>query len=166
VLRKPLEPLHHEVTEEGALLLHRTKVSKLSVAAAMDHLVEVPGRVEVDTIARENLARTTVLCGLRPGQRLRIVKYLAYGWSSLRSRPALQDQVAGALAGARYTGWEGLLGAQHATTSTSSGTAPTSRWRAIPTASRRCGSGCSTFCRPAPARSGGPSPEGPDRARL
>ena len=112
VLRKPLEPLHHEVTEEGALLLHRTKVSKLSVAAAMDHLVEVPGRVEVDTIARENLARTTVLCGLRPGQRLRIVKYLAYGWSSLRSRPALQDQVAGALAGARYTGWEGLLGAQ------------------------------------------------------
>ena len=47
--------------------MHRTKVSKLSVAAAMDHLVEVPGRVEVDTIARENLARTTVLCGLRPG---------------------------------------------------------------------------------------------------
>ncbi len=112
VLKNPLEPLHHEVTEEGALLLHRTKASKLSVAAAMDHLVEVPGRVEVDTIARENLARTTVICGLRPGQRLRIVKYLAYGWSSLRSRPALHDQVAGALAGARYTGWEGLLAAQ------------------------------------------------------
>ena len=35
-------------------------------------------------------ANTTVICGLRPGQRLRIVKYLAYGWSSLRSRPALR----------------------------------------------------------------------------
>ena len=40
------------------------------------------------------------------------MKYLAYGWSSLRSRPALRDQVAGALTGARYTGWQGLLDAQ------------------------------------------------------
>ena len=82
------------------------------MAAAMDHDVEVPGRVEVHTEAREDLARTTVICGLRPGQRLRIVKYLAYGWSSLRSRPALRDQAAGALSGARYTGWDGLLHTQ------------------------------------------------------
>ena len=61
---------------------------------------------------RDDWARTTVICGLRPGQRLRIVKYLAYGWSSLRSRPALRDQVAAALASARYTGWDGLLDAQ------------------------------------------------------
>jgi trehalose/maltose hydrolase-like predicted phosphorylase len=40
------------------------------------------------------------------------VKFLAYGWSSLRSRPALRDQVAAAIAGARYTGWQGLLDAQ------------------------------------------------------
>ncbi len=65
------------------------------MAAAMDHVVEVPGRVEVSTEARDDLARTTVICGLRPGQKLRIVKYLAYGWSSLRSRPALRDQAAG-----------------------------------------------------------------------
>jgi trehalose/maltose hydrolase-like predicted phosphorylase len=84
------------------------------MAAASDHLVEVPGRVEVDTDAGADWARTTVICGLRPGQRLRIVKYLAYGWSSLRSRPALRDQVAGAIAGARYTGWQGLLDAQRA----------------------------------------------------
>ena len=51
-------------------------------------------------------------CGLQAGERLRIVKYLAYGWSSLRSRPALRDQVAAALAGARYSGWQGLLDAQ------------------------------------------------------
>ncbi|GAY18483.1 glycoside hydrolase family 65 protein [Mycobacterium sp. shizuoka-1] len=112
VLKRPLEPIHHEATDDGSLLVHRTRASKLMMAAAMDHLVEVPGRVEIDTMASENLARTTVICGLRPGQRLRIVKFLAYGWSSLRSRPALHDQVAGAVAGARYTGWEGLLQTQ------------------------------------------------------
>ncbi|BBX06339.1 glycoside hydrolase family 65 protein [Mycolicibacterium aichiense] len=112
VLKHPLEAIQHEVTEEGSLLVHRTKASKLMMAAAMDHLVEVPGRVEIDSIAHQDIARTTVICGLRPGQKLRIVKFLAYGWSSLRSRPALRDQVAGALAGARYTGWEGLVKTQ------------------------------------------------------
>ena len=82
------------------------------MAAAMDHDVEVPGRVEFTTGSGEDWANTTVICGLRPGQRLRIVKYLAYGWSSLRSRPALRDQAAAALSGARYTGWDGLLESQ------------------------------------------------------
>jgi alpha,alpha-trehalose phosphorylase len=49
-----------------------------------------------------------VICRLEPGQRLRVVKYLAYGWSSQRSFPALNDQVRAALAAARYTGWNGL----------------------------------------------------------
>ena len=53
-----------------------------------------------------------MLCGLRPGQRLRIVKVPRLRLVQPAVRPALQDQVAGALAGARYTGWEGLLGAQ------------------------------------------------------
>src|SRR6185369_13007352 len=92
----------------------RTRGSALVVAAAMDHEIEVPGRVEFSTDAHADLARTTVICGLRPGQKLRIVKYLAYGWSSLRSRPALRDQAEGALAGARYSGWQGLLDAQRA----------------------------------------------------
>src|SRR5206468_6722837 len=46
------------------------------------------------------------------GQRLRVVKFLAYGWSSQRSLPALRDQVVAALAEARHTGWDGLLAAQ------------------------------------------------------
>jgi alpha,alpha-trehalose phosphorylase len=53
-----------------------------------------------------------VICGLRPGQKLRIVKYLAYGWSSQRSRPALRDQAAAGLHSARYSGWQGLVDAQ------------------------------------------------------
>lgn len=112
VLRKPLEAIASESGDQSAMLIHRTRSSGLMMAAAMDHIVEVPGRVEVSTVADDDLARTTVICGLRPGQRLRIVKFLAYGWSSLRSRPALHDQVAGAIAGARYTGWQGLLDAQ------------------------------------------------------
>jgi len=114
VLRTPLAPIAHEITDRGALLMHTTKASGLMMAAAMDHLVEVPGRVETDTDAGEDWARTTIICGLRPGQTLRVVKYIAYGWSSLRSRPAVRDQVSGAIAGARYTGWQGLLDAQRA----------------------------------------------------
>lgn len=113
-LEHPLQAVHHEHTETGGLLVHHTTASGLMMAAAMDHDVEVPGRVEITTDARPDLARTTVICGLRPGQKLRIVKYLAYGWSSLRSRPALRDQAAGALAGAKYSGWQGLLDGQRA----------------------------------------------------
>jgi trehalose/maltose hydrolase-like predicted phosphorylase len=112
VLQTPLVAVAHETADNRAVLMHRTRASGLMMAAAMDHLIEVPGRVECETEARDDLARTTVICGLRPGQRLRIVKFLAYGWSSVRSRPALRDQVAAAITGARYTGWDGLLAKQ------------------------------------------------------
>ncbi len=112
ILDNPLEAVDHEITGTRALLMHRTRSSALMMAAAMDHEVEVAGRVEVTTDARADLARTTVICGLRPGQKLRIVKYIAYGWSSLRSRPALRDQAAAALHSARYSGWQGLLDSQ------------------------------------------------------
>lgn len=112
VLNKPLEAVQHEVSERGAMLIHRTRASDLTMAAAMDHLIEGDGRVDISGDAGQDWARTTVVCGLKSGERLRLVKYLAYGWSSLRSRPALRDQVAAAIAGARYTGWQGLLDAQ------------------------------------------------------
>ncbi len=112
VLDEPLEAVDHETSDNRSMLMHRTRASGLMMAAAMDHEIDVPGRVEVSTEARPDLARTTVICGLRPGQKLRIVKYLAYGWSSLRSRPALRDQASAAITGARYCGWQGLLDTQ------------------------------------------------------
>ena len=112
ILDNPLEAVDHENTDSGAILMHRTRASDLMMSAGMDHEVEVPGRFEVTTDARPDLARTTVICGLRPGQKLRIVKYLAYGWSSKRSRPALRDQAAAALHNARYSGWQGLVDSQ------------------------------------------------------
>ena len=53
-----------------------------------------------------------------------------------------------------------------APTSTTSGTAPTSRSRATPTFSRRCGSGSSTCCRPVRAPNAARSHQGTDRAGL
>jgi alpha,alpha-trehalose phosphorylase len=114
VLERPLQPLEHHVRGSGAVLVHRTRRSDLHMAAAMNHEIEAPGRVDVDTTAIEDRASTTVVCRLEPGHRLRLVKFLAYGWSSVRSRPALVDQVLGALTGARYSGFEGLLDEQRA----------------------------------------------------
>ena len=54
----------------------------------------------------------TITTVLEPGQQLQLVKLLAYGWSSQRSRQALRAQVAAALTGAWHTGWDGLLAEQ------------------------------------------------------
>ena len=100
--------------DTSALLIHSTTASKLQMAAVMDHVIEGPASTETTADSWPDLGRVTVAADLATGQRLRIVKFLAYGWSSERSLPALRDQVAAALAEARHTGWEGLLGDQRA----------------------------------------------------
>ncbi len=111
-LTDPLVSEQHGVHDNGAWLIHRTRESGLRVAAAMDHEVTGPDKLRTSSEATEDIGRTTVITRLEPGQTLTIVKYLAYGWSSRRSQPALHDQVRAALAAARYTGWEGLLAEQ------------------------------------------------------
>jgi len=111
-LQDPLVALSQDVEQHGVLLVHRTRASGLTMAAGMDHEITVPGRVAEETDAREDWARTTVTCILKPGEVLRVVKYVAYGWSSQRSTEAVRDQAAAALTGARYEGWEGLLKGQ------------------------------------------------------
>ncbi len=111
-LASPLESEEHIAGHESAMLIHRTKRSGLRMAAGMDHVVEAPSRARVTTEAHADWARTTVACVLEPGQRLRVVKLVGYGWSSQRSRPALRDQVHAALAAASFAGWDGLVAAQ------------------------------------------------------
>jgi alpha,alpha-trehalose phosphorylase len=111
-LEDPLIAVERDVHDDATVLLHRTRRSGLMMAAGMDHEIEVPGRVDVSTEARDDWGRTTVTCILGAGQKLRIVKYLAYGWSSRRSQSALRDQAASALTGARYSGWDGLVRGQ------------------------------------------------------
>ncbi|HZM76192.1 MAG TPA: glycosyl hydrolase family 65 protein [Candidatus Limnocylindrales bacterium] len=108
-LESPLVPLQRDIYDYGGTLLHSTRHSGLMMAAGMYHEVDAPCTVGVDTNATGDWARTTFVCTLQPGQRLRVIKLIAYGWSSLRSESALRDQVAAALTRARHTGFEGLL---------------------------------------------------------
>jgi alpha,alpha-trehalose phosphorylase len=94
------------------MLVHTTKASALTVGAAMDHVIDGPAETDVAIEHFNDLARLTVTASLKPGTRLRIVKFIAYGWSSQRSVPAIEDQVAAALAGAKHAGWDGLVKAQ------------------------------------------------------
>lgn len=100
---------HHDLEVS---LGHRTRHSGLRAAAAIDHVVVGPEGTVTDAESSPDLGRVTVSTELAPGQTLRVVKLLAYGWSSRRSMPALRDQVDAALSAARRTGWDGLLAGQ------------------------------------------------------
>jgi alpha,alpha-trehalose phosphorylase len=102
----------HRHSQLRASLVHRARASGELMAAAMDHVVDGPEGTVTATESEPDLARLTVSTELEPGQRLRIVKYLAYGWSSRRSLPSLRDQVDLAVAAARRAGWDGLHRAQ------------------------------------------------------
>ena len=112
VLDNPLKPVSHDGGENGVVLIHRTTRSRQLMAAAMSHEVDTSVRYAMALDVREDWARSTVICQLQPGESLRVVKYLAYGWSSLRSETAIRDQVAAALASARFSGWDGLTNQQ------------------------------------------------------
>ena len=113
-LRKPLRGESHTHNGLRAGLVHITRASQLRVAAGMDHLVEGPPHTVTGAESERDLARVTVSTGLEVGEHLRIVKLLAYGWSSRRSLPAMRDQIDAALAAAMRTGWDGLRASQRA----------------------------------------------------
>jgi alpha,alpha-trehalose phosphorylase len=114
VLESPLEVEEHTASGTEALMVHHTRHSGLRIASGMRHAVEGPTNTDLDISSSPDVCRLTIATRLAPGERLRIVKFLAYGWSSQRTRPALHDQVVAALAAARLTGWEGLLAEQRA----------------------------------------------------
>ncbi|GAB3451224.1 glycoside hydrolase family 65 protein [Actinophytocola sediminis] len=112
-LRDPLVAEDSFAEDLRAVLVHRTRHSRLRLAAAMDHeLAADNDGVRTEIHAEDDLARLTVAVDVPNGSRLCITKYLAYGWSARRSAPALRAQVDAALAGARQTGWAGLLAEQ------------------------------------------------------
>lgn len=112
VLEAPLVSEHHSHRGAKGVLVHQTRFSGLRVAAMMDHEVSCDNDFEASTETEEDQARFSVTTVLRKGQKLRMVKYLAYGWSAARSLPAVRDQVAAALTAARFTGWDGLVAEQ------------------------------------------------------
>jgi alpha,alpha-trehalose phosphorylase len=113
-LAAPLRSEFFGAVDTRVILSHSTNVSGLRIAAAMDHAIDGPPGTEARGEAFENLGRVMVSAEVGPRTPLRLVKFLAYGWSGVRSAPAIQDQVAAALAEARHTGWDGLLAQQRA----------------------------------------------------
>ena len=112
VLEAPLQCEDSSCVDAAAVLVHRTKQSGLRVAAGMDHVISGSPHVHVASQSLANLARVSIADVVKPGQRLCLTKFVAYGWSSDRTIPALRDQVVAALEAARLTGWERLLADQ------------------------------------------------------
>ncbi|MFN2608360.1 MAG: glycoside hydrolase family 65 protein [Acidimicrobiales bacterium] len=111
-VESPLVSEDHGASGSRVVLVHSTRHSGIRVAAAMDHLIDGPADLLLDTEVFADVGRVSVTTTLVSGQRLRLVKLLGYGWSTVRSVPALRDQVAAALLAARHTGWDGLLAEQ------------------------------------------------------
>ena len=113
-LEEPLCSQAHATSATGASLSHSTRTSDLRLATAMDHLVDGPPSVQLTTESFPDIGRVTITAALEIGERLRIVKFVAYGWSGERSESAVRDQVAAALVVATQTGWDGLVSEQRA----------------------------------------------------
>ncbi len=117
ILQSPLVSEEHESYDGNpsrALLVHKTRVSGLRIATGMSHEITGPAKMACRTESYADLGRVTVAAEVAAGEQLHIVTYIGYGWSSERSRPAVIDQVVGALAAAHLTGWDGMLAEQRA----------------------------------------------------
>jgi alpha,alpha-trehalose phosphorylase len=110
----PLVSEEHAAKGARAGLVHSTGRSELRIAAVMDHVVDGPASTAVASETFPHLGRVTITAELEPGHRLRLDKFVAYGWSGTRSLPAVRDQADAALAGAQQSGWGGLRTAQRA----------------------------------------------------
>src|SRR5262245_13333050 len=113
-IEAPFEGEMHGSRDQRTVMVHRTKSSGLRVGAGIDHVIDCAADVHVETVSHPNLGRVTVTVALEPGQTLRLVKFLAYGWSAQRSLPAVEAQVEAALTAAMATGWDGLVDKQRA----------------------------------------------------
>lgn len=113
-LQSPLEPEEHIAIGTRLRMVHRTRRSDLRVAVAADHVVDGPEGTAYRGESSSDVARLTITSVLDPGERLRVQKTVAHGWSGARSRPAMGDQVEAALAAAAHGGWDGLVAEQRA----------------------------------------------------
>ncbi len=111
-LESPLRQEFKGGADQAVLLVHKTRRSGLRVGAAMDHEIESAADVQMQSRVFKNGGLITATAVLQPGQKLRMFKFAGYGWSAVRSLPAIRDQVWAALTAARQVGWDGLLAEQ------------------------------------------------------
>jgi alpha,alpha-trehalose phosphorylase len=103
---------HADRTGMAVVMSHTTRVSGLRVAAIMDHVIDGPSHVQADSRAFDDGGLVTMATVLKPGEKLRVIKFVAYGWSHQRSLEAVRDQAWAAVSAAKATGWDGLLAEQ------------------------------------------------------
>jgi alpha,alpha-trehalose phosphorylase len=94
------------------VLAHTARRSGLSVASGMEHVIDAPDSPLTRVESEPDLGRVTISAKLTPGQPLRLVKLLAYHWSSRQSIEWLRDQVDASLENALAKGFDGLTTAQ------------------------------------------------------
>jgi alpha,alpha-trehalose phosphorylase len=111
-LASPLQHEYDSARDTAAVLVHITRQSKLRVGAAMDHIIDGPSDVRIEGRGVHDTSLVTAATVLQPGQKLRLIKFVAHGWSGARSLNGVRDQVWAALTAARQTGWDGLLAEQ------------------------------------------------------
>jgi alpha,alpha-trehalose phosphorylase len=114
VLENPLGEEYQNADGTIVVLTHSTRLSGLNVAAAMDHLIDGPPGVLVESRVFPDGGLVTAATTLEPGQKLRVIKFVAYGSSAERSMTAVRDQAWAALSAARQAGWDALLAEQRA----------------------------------------------------
>jgi len=112
-LDNPLMQEFQGAHDHAAVVVHSTRRSGLRIGAGMDHRIEGPDPL-IESHVFPDGGLITAAAVLAPGQRLSLIKFVAYGWSGSRSLPAVRDQVWAALTAARQTGWDGLLADQRA----------------------------------------------------
>lgn len=103
---------HHSHRDMHALLAHSTEASELSMVAGMDHMYTGPENTRVSAISEPDLARVTFSSEIGPGETMTVEKFVGYGWSSIRSMPALRDQVDAAISAIKRVKWDGLIAEQ------------------------------------------------------
>ncbi|HEX9540168.1 MAG TPA: glycosyl hydrolase family 65 protein [Streptosporangiaceae bacterium] len=114
VLENPLVSEYYAADGTLVVLVHKTRQSGLRVGTSMDHVIDGPADTQVESRAFVDGGVVTATTVLQPGQRLRVIKFVAYGWSGARSLQGVRDQVWAALSAARQSGWDGLLAEQRA----------------------------------------------------
>ena len=110
-LESPLESKLAVDHDLRVVLAHATKRSSLMLAAGMEHVLEIENPTAL-TQTEPDLGRVTISAQLEPGMPLKVVKLLAYHWSSQQSVEFLRDQVDGSLENAVAEGFDGLARSQ------------------------------------------------------
>lgn len=103
---------HHSHRGVHGLLAHSTTSSNLSMVAGMDHMYDGPENTRVSTVSEPDLCRVTFSSEIAAGETMNVTKFVGYGWSSIRSMPALRDQVDAAISAIKRVQWDGLISEQ------------------------------------------------------